>query len=114
MGFPTADQGTLFGLCGILIVFDACIICPHQTRTNANDKMTVKDYIFFTKHHAWRKILTYKPCRVVDPSKKVPDLSCEVQDLLLEVVGMKQEVPDLRSSGIPPPQFNPWIYQFAV
>ena len=63
--------------------------------------MTVKDYIFFTKHHAWRKILTYKLCRVVDPSKKVPDLNCEVQDLLLEVVGMKQEVPDLRSVGFP-------------
>ena len=31
-------------------------------------------------------------CRVVDPSKKVPDLKCEVQDLLLEVVHLKQEV----------------------
>ena len=45
---------------------------------------------------------------MVDPSKKVPDLSCEVQDLLLEVVDLKQEVPDLRSGGIPLPQFNPW------
>ena len=27
--------------------------------------------------------------RVVDPSKKVPDLSCVVQDLLLEVVDLK-------------------------
>ena len=44
---------------------------------------------------------------MVDPSKKVPDLNCEVQDLLLEVVGMKQEVPDLRSSGIPPPNLTP-------
>ena len=26
------------------------------------------------------------PSRVVDPGKKVPDLNCEVQDLLLEVV----------------------------
>jgi len=46
---------------------------------------------------------------VVDPSKKVPDLNCEVQDLLLEVAGLKQEVPDLRSVRSPP-QFNPWIY----
>ena len=40
---------------------------------------------------------------MVDPSKKVPDLNCEVQDLLLEVglVDFKQEVPDLRSAGIP-------------
>jgi len=48
---------------------------------------------------------------VADPSKKVPDLNCQVQgqDLLLEAVDLKQEVPDLRSSGIPPPQFNPWL-----
>jgi len=65
--------------------------------------MAVKDYIF-TKRHAQRKILKYKLCRVVDPSKKVPDLSCEVQALLLEVVDIKQ---DLRSGGIPTPQFNP-------
>jgi len=48
--------------------------------------MTVKDYICFTKHYAWRKILKYKLCRVVDPNKKLPDLNFEVQDLLLEVV----------------------------
>jgi len=35
------------------------------------------------------------------PAKKVPDLKCEAQDLLLEVVDLKQEVPDLRSGGIP-------------
>jgi len=40
--------------------------------------------------------------RVVNPSKKVPDLNCGVQDLLLKVVDLKQEVPDLRSAGIPP------------
>jgi len=57
VGFPTADlgfsinQGTLFGFYGIQIVFDACNIYPHQAWTNANDKMTVKDYIF-CKHHA--------------------------------------------------------------
>jgi len=50
------------------------------------------------------KILKYKLCRVVDPSKKVPELNCEVEDLLLEVVDLKQEVPDLRSGGTPPPQ----------
>ena len=62
----------------------------------------MKDYIFFTKHHAYRKILKYKLYRVVGPSKKVPDLNCEVHDLLLEVVDLKQEVPHLRSGGIPP------------
>jgi len=36
---------------------------------------------------------------VVDPRRKLPDLNCEVQDLLLEVVDLK--VPDLRSGGIP-------------
>jgi len=36
----------------------------------------------------------------VDPSKKVLDLNCEVQDLLLEVV-ISNEMPDLRSGGIP-------------
>jgi len=41
------------------------------------------------------------PSRVVDPSKKVPNLNFEVQDLLLEVVDFKYEVPDLRSGGIP-------------
>jgi len=40
---------------------------------------------------------------VVDPSKKMPDLNCEVQDVLLEIVDLKQEVPDLRSGGFPPP-----------
>ena len=61
VGFPTADQGfssiqgTLVGFCGIQIVFDACNIYLHQAWTNANDKMTVKDYIFYTKHHAYRK-----------------------------------------------------------
>ena len=47
-------------------------------------------------------MLKYKLCRVVDPSKKVPDLNCEVQNLLLEVVDVKKEVPDLRVSRIPP------------
>jgi len=87
-------------------VFDACNIYPDQAWTNANDKMTVKDYIL-TKHHAYRKILEYKLSRVVDRRKKVPDLNFEVQELLLEVVDLKQEVPDLRCDGIPPPKFNP-------
>ena len=50
--------------------------------------MTVKDYVC-TKHHAYRKVLKYKLRRVVDPSKKVPDLNCAVQDLLSEVVDLK-------------------------
>jgi len=37
----------------------------------------------------------------VDACKKVPDLNCGVQHLLLQVVDLKQEVPDLRSGGIP-------------
>jgi len=61
---------------------------------------------FFTKTSRIEKIFKYKLCRVVDPSKKVPDLDCKVQDLLIEVVDLKQEVPDLRSGGILP-QFNP-------
>ena len=44
---------------------------------------------------------------MVDPSKKVPDLNCEAQDLLLEAVDPKQELPDLRSGGIPPPNITP-------
>jgi len=56
-------------------------------------------------------MLKYKLCRVVDPSKKVPDLNCEVQDLflLLEVVDLKQEVPDLRSGGIPKKIVGLWV-----
>ena len=50
---------------------------------------------------------------MADPSKKVPDLNCQVQgqDLLLEAVDLKQEVPDLRSSGIPGPNLTPgcWL-----
>jgi len=51
VGFPTADeglssiQGTLFRFCGIKIVFDACNIYLNQAWTDANDKITVKDYI---------------------------------------------------------------------
>ena len=64
--------------------------------------MIAKDYSLFTKHHAQRKILKYKQCRVVDSSKKVLDFNCEVHDLLLEVVDLKHEALDLRSCGIPP------------
>ena len=42
-----------------------------------------------------------KLCKVVTPSKKVPDLKCELQDLFLEIVDLKREVPDLTSGGIP-------------
>ena len=58
--------------------------------------------LFFTKYYKQRKILKYKLCRVVDPSKKVPDLNREGQDLLLEVVDLKRKVSDLRSCGIRP------------
>ena len=40
------------------------------------------------------------PNRVVDPSKKAPDLNCEAHDPLLEAVDLEQKVPDLRSGGI--------------
>jgi len=53
--------------------------------------MTVKDYTFFYKTPCIQKKnsnINYI-CRVVDPSKKVPDLDCEVQYLLLEVVDLK-------------------------
>ena len=81
---------------------NACNIHPHQARTNTNDKMTVKDYIFLQNIMHREKILKYKLYTVVDPRKKVPDFNCEVRDLLLEVVDLKQEMPDLRSGGIPP------------
>ena len=38
----------------------------------------------------------------------MPDLNCEVQDLLSEVVDLKQEVADLRSGGNHSLQLNPW------
>jgi len=34
-------------------------------------------------------MLKYKLFRVVNPSRKVSDLNCEVQDLLLQVVDLK-------------------------
>ena len=51
-------------------------------------KMTVKNYIF-TKYHAYRKMPKYKLYRNGKRCKKVPDLNCGVQDLLLEVVDLK-------------------------
>jgi len=68
--------------------------------------MAVKDYLFYKTSCTEKKTLKYKLRRVVAPGKKVPDLNCGVQDLLLEVVDLKQEVPDLRSGGIPR-QFDP-------
>jgi len=47
--FPTADQGfsSIHGTPAFMAFnTDACNIYPHQAWTNANDKMTVKDYIF--------------------------------------------------------------------
>ena len=59
-------------------MFDACNIYLHQAWTDANDKITARDY---------EQLIP--PSTVVDPSTKVPDLNCEVQDLLLEVVDLK-------------------------
>ena len=67
----------------------ACSIYLHQAWTNANDKMTVKDYIFYKTLCIRRKILNIITVQSVDPNKKVPDLNCGVQDLLLEVVDLK-------------------------
>ena len=60
---------------------------------------TVKDYFL---QNIMRREKHSNMYRVVNPSKKVPDLNCGVQDLLLKVVDLKQEVPDLRSGGIRP------------
>ena len=51
--------------------------------------MAVKDYFFYKTSCTEKKTLKYKLRRVVNPSKKVPDLNCGVQDLLLEVVDLK-------------------------
>ena len=64
--------------------------------------MTVKDSIFY-ETSCIEKNTQIQTVQMVDPSKKVPDLNCELQDLLLEVVDLKQ---DVRSGGIPPHQFN--------
>jgi len=73
VGFPTADQ-RFSSIQGTLFSF----------------------YGIWIVFDAW--IL---PSTVVEPSKKVPDLNCDVQDPLLEV-DLEEEVPDLRSDGIPP------------
>jgi len=57
-------------------VFDAYNIYPHQAWTNANDKMTVMDYIF-TKHRAYKKYSNITCAEWWIPAKKVPDLNCE-------------------------------------
>jgi len=61
--------------------------------------MTAKDYIFYKTSCIEKNILKYKLCRVADTSKKVPDLNCEVHDRV--PLDLKEEVPDLRSGGIP-------------
>ena len=40
----------------------------------------------------------------------MPDLNFEVRDLLLEVVDQLEEVSDLRSGGIPPPNLTSGIF----
>jgi len=63
--------------------------------------MTFKDYIL-QKHHAQRKMLKYKLCSGGCQQK---DANCEVHDLLLKVVDLKQEVPDRWDTS----QFNPCV-----
>ena len=96
VGFTTADHGLSSIQCTVWLLWLLWLLnsvwrlqhLSTPSMDKCNDKITVKDYIF-TKHHAQRKILKYILCRVVDPHKKVPDLNCEVQDLLLEVVDLK-------------------------
>jgi len=84
VGFPTTDQG--FSSIQGTVWLSKHLSPPSMDE--CNDKMTVKDYIF-TKHHAYRKIPKYKLYRNGKRCKKVPDLNCEVQNLLLEVVDLK-------------------------
>jgi len=82
VGFPTADQGfcehsrhsvwLLWHSNGYLMLA-ASIYTKHGQMQN--DKITAKVYIFFTKHHAYRKLLKYKLCRVVDSSKRCRSIS---------------------------------------
>ena len=66
---------------------------------------------FIYKTSCVEKNTQIKLCRVVEPSKKVPDVNCDVQDLLLEVVDLKQEVSDLRSGGTPQFTLLYWLSQ---
>jgi len=70
-------------------VLYACNIYLHQAWTNAIDKMTAKDYMFYKTLCIHRKILKYKLCRVLIPAKRCWISIVEVQDLLLEVVDLK-------------------------
>ena len=56
---------------------------------------------FLTKNHAWRKYSNINCAEWWITAKRC---HCEVQDLSLEVMDLKQEVPDLNSGGIT--QFN--------
>ena len=52
--------------------------------------MTVKDYIFLQNIMHTEKYSNINCARVVNPiSRKVSDLNCGVQDLLLQVVDLK-------------------------
>ena len=82
---PTMGFRAFKALCLAFMAFKY----PHQASTDANDKMTVKDYIFYKTLCICRKILNIITVQSVDPNKKVPDLNCGVQDLLLEVVDLK-------------------------
>ena len=101
-GVPTADHRLLWHLNR----FDACNICLHQPSVG-KCKWPWRT-TFFTKHHAYRKILKYKLCKAVDPSRKVPDLNCGVQDLLLLIRGSGSQIRE-RERVYFPHSNNTWI-----
>ena len=64
--------------------------------------MTVNDQFFYKTSCIEKK---YSNINCAE-SWMVADVNCELQDLLLEVVDLIQEVPDLRSGGIPRPNLT--------
>ena len=78
-------------------MFDACNIYLQTDKVTVEDTRTT----FCTKHHA-EKYSNINSAEWRIPAKKVPDLNCEVHDLLLDVVDIKQEMLDLRSGRISP------------
>jgi len=63
--------------------------------------MIVKDYILLQNIMRREKYSNISCAEWWIPVVTV-DLNCEVYDLLLELVDLKQELPDLRFGGIPP------------
>jgi len=72
-----------------------------------HDKVTVKDYIFYKRASMQKNTQVLTVQSGGSQQEGAGSRKCEVQDLLLEAVYLKQEVPDLRSSAIHPlPKFN--------